>query len=102
MDSTPNGRLLVLVDVKWTSWRGRIHSPGTADPSRQHKEFLQSLLCADAKPKNPTDFDAWILHDPAGDELDALIHAAGADEAAAAKAILEMSAARERRRVGDS
>ena len=41
---TPNASLLVLVDVKWASWRGKIHSPGTADPWYRHEQFLRSLL----------------------------------------------------------
>jgi hypothetical protein len=89
-NSTPNASLLVLVDVKWTSWRGRIHIPGTADPWCQHEQFLRSLLCAQPEDGQEANFDAWILHDPAIRETERLIGTTNGDEAAAAKQILTM------------
>jgi hypothetical protein len=81
----------VLVDVKWTSWRGKIHNPGTADPWDQHEQFLRSLLCGPYEGGEEASFDAWILHDPAIGEAERFIEAAsGREEATAAEQILNM------------
>jgi hypothetical protein len=86
--STPSASLLVLVDVKWTRWRGTIYKPGTADPWRRHIEFLRSLLCDDPGPEQRAHLDAWILHDPNVGDVKKLITAARGHEANAARQIL--------------
>jgi hypothetical protein len=40
----PKAGLLVLVDVKWSSWRGPMYNPGTAHPWKRHFEMLGTLL----------------------------------------------------------